>query len=363
VRVLVTVELPEVVMELIGVREVEGDKVLVREAVEERVGEVVPEPVRDPETVALTVPLPDGVLLAELERDDDTVAVPVRDPLADPLTVGVPDVVRELLGDPLLVLEPVPVRELVEVAELVRVAVAVAELLAVEELLAVPVLVLDVVAVAELERELVGVFEFVADDELDLDADIVRVLIGDPDVVLLTVAEAEELRVEVLVFEPEAELVSLLVAVAVLELVGVAVEVRELVPLRLLFGDALDVRVEKELRDAVSEEREETVGLADIDDERLAVAVSVLNMAIAASSRSRDTEWVSIYNVRDVESSSPGSSGELNTRLERLMRARSLVSILDIYIIQIYFPNFRPMHCNIIYKNVSIFVSYVIVYV
>jgi hypothetical protein len=64
-----------------------------------------------------------------------------------------------------------------------------------------------------------------------------RELVGEPDGVLLVLGEAEELREELDVLVPVADVDVVLVEVDVLETVEEAVEVREVVADKLLFAD------------------------------------------------------------------------------------------------------------------------------
>ena len=277
--------------------EEEREPVLVLDADAELVPVLEPVPVREPvgvalderllDTVVVVVTLELGVRLADVERLDEGVPDAVLDPDTDELTVAVLEDVFDSVGLALVVFvargDRVPVVERVDVMDGFALAEDVAVEVAVRELVAV----LDAVAVADVLLEPVPLLELVGD------AEEVRVLVAEREVVgdalelLVADTEVVEVRVEDGVLELEEDVVPDRDPVPVLEFVEDAVDVLLAVVVRVFMEVPLVVSDGLEDNVAVIDGRELIVALALRELERDAVAVSVLNIAIAANCLSR----------------------------------------------------------------------------
>jgi hypothetical protein len=275
----------------------ERDPVLVLDTDAELVPVLEPVPVREPvgvalderllDTVVVVVTLELGVRLTDAERLVVADCVPVLELDTDELTVAVLEDVFDSVGLALVVFvargDRDPVVERVDVMDGFALAEDVVVEVAVRELVAV----LDAVAVADVLLEPVPLLELVGD------AEEVRVLVAERDVVgdalelLVADTEVVDVRVEDGVLELEADVVPDRDPVPVLEFVEDALEVRVEDVVRVLIGDFVEVKDARADNVEVIDGRELIVAIALRELERVAVADSVLNAAIAANCLSR----------------------------------------------------------------------------
>jgi hypothetical protein len=372
VLVLELLVVGDVVADVDVVRLPDTDAVFVTDVVDVLVADGLGEPdlaavgVRDPLVLVVDVREPVAVLDIDAELVPVLEPVPVRDPvgvaLDERLPVAVLVVVTLVLDVRLADAERLVVGEVVEVLEEETVVLTVVECVDVLDTVVEALVVLD--ARGERELEVVRDAEKLCLPLPDEDTDVVDVLepvpVLEPDglplgvlemvPLLETVGDAEDVRVPVAEREVMGDALELLVADAVvvdvrleddvreedtdvvpvrdpelvLEFVEDAVEVLLVVDVRVLVGVPLDVSDGLEECVDVNDGRELIVALALRELERDAVAVSVLNAAIAANCLSR----AGLTTIREVSSNGGVSLYVDNTNRAKRHNRRS-ISLVD----------------------------------
>jgi hypothetical protein len=319
-----TDELGEEDREPVLVLDPDAELVPVLEPVPERepVGLALDE--RLPDTVVVVVTLELGVRLADAERLVKGVPDVVLELDTDELTVAVLEDVFDSVGLALVVFvargDRVPVVDRVDVIDGFALAEDVAVEVAVRELVAV----LDAVAVADVLLELVPLLELVGD------AEEVRVLVAERDVVgdalALLVADTEvvDVRVEDGVLELEADVVPERELVPVRDTVEEALAERVDDTVRVLIEDFVEVNDARADKVDVIDDRELTVDTALLELERVAVADNVLKAATAANCLSR----AGLTTIRAVSSNGDVSLYVDNTNRAKRPRRR-IISLVD----------------------------------